>query len=222
MTQLVPAPWSLRGQGHIFLYRFSRAFLARESTMPASVRSSFVGGVGALMLVTYTHSDCGPYRELLLIPGSFRLQGKVRPSITRIVVSTEVSVVNGRKNWGIPKFLSSFDVTRADDGTESWRVSDGTRVIFAGSVKTVPYTPSLPIHSALIPNTIAQAFQSQLFVTKVSASGWGRPCKLTVGEDAHASEVDLSGERPLLGVGIRVDPFQMTFQVPAIHALETP
>jgi len=221
MTDLFPAPWSLRGQGHIFLFRFSQAFLQQEGLIPPSLRSSFVGGVGALMLVDYAHSDCGPYRELLLIPGNFRIGDKVRPSITRIWVSTQVSVVNGRKNWGIPKHQAQFDVAQRPDGTESWSVVDQTGAVFRGSVKVVGYTPPLPIHSALIPHTIAQSWQSQLFVTKVSARGWGRPCKLSIDQGAAPRGLDFRTERPLLGLGMRVDPFSMTFHTPAVHSLES-
>ena len=229
MTQLFPAPWSLRGRGHIFLYRFSQAFIDQPGLMPAALRSSFEGGLGALMLVSYTHSDCGPYQELLLIPGNFRMQGKLRRSITQIVVSTEASVVNGRKNWGIPKQEASFVVDRAADGSESWIVRGDGRAIFQGRVQTRGWVPALPVHSALIPNTIAQSWQNELFVTKVSARGWGKPCQLTVEPvSARAPEgalrqpgesgLDFSTERPLIGMSI--DPFSMTFHTPTVCPLE--
>jgi len=219
MTQLFPAPWTLHGQGHIFLYRFSRAFINQEGLMPASLRPAFVGGVGALMLVTYSHSDCGPYRELLLIPGNFLIQGKVRRSITHIVVSTEVSVVNGRRNWGIPKQEGSFVVDRDADGREAWSVHSDGRAIFQGRVSSVGWVPWLPLHSALLPHTLAHAYQDELFVTKVSARAWGKPCRLTVDHEPGTNGLDFSTERPLIGMSI--DPFSMTFHVPTVHPLES-
>lgn len=78
--------------------------------MPGSLRASFVGGYGALMLVDYSESNCGPYRELLLIPGSFRVRDKTLASISRIFVSTTESLASGRRNWGIPKELADFSV----------------------------------------------------------------------------------------------------------------
>lgn len=225
MTETFPAPWSLRGQGHIFLYRFSQTFLGQKELMPALLRDSFVGGVGALMLVNYTHSDCGPYRELLLVPGNFRIAGVVRPSITQIVVSSEASVVNGRHNWGIPKYQADFVVTSgvAESGapSEQWTVRGKTGDVFSGTVSPVRFAPRLPIHSAVIPHTLAQWWQSRLYVTKVSASGWGKPSRLTAHQAGSASYLDLSNERPLFGVGVSVDPFQMTFHVPTISTGES-
>jgi hypothetical protein len=225
MTETFVAPWSLRGQGHIFLYRFSQAFLAQRELMPASLRDSFVGGVGALMLVNYTHSDCGPYRELLLIPGNFCIAGVVRPSITQIVVSSEASVVNGRRNWGIPKYHADFVVAQqsADSGapSESWKVRGKTGDVFSATVSPVRFAPRLPIHSAVIPHTLAQWWESRLFVTKVSASGWGKPSRLTAHKEGSASYLDLSNEHPLLGLGVSVDPFRMTFHVPTISTAES-
>lgn len=66
----------------------------------------------------------GPYDELIYVPGLFsrRPRQPLRtgrtaaepieyfPSITRIYVSTDESVYNGRKNWGIPKCVSRSSV----------------------------------------------------------------------------------------------------------------
>src|SRR4051794_14743049 len=114
MSATYPAPWNLRGSGHIFFYRFSQALLAQEAAVPTFMRPTFVGGLGALMMVDYSQSNCGPYQELLLIPGRCLMGGRSYYSISRIFVSTDVSVVNGRRNWGIPKEQADFRVVTSE------------------------------------------------------------------------------------------------------------
>ncbi len=56
----------------------------------------------------------GPYDELIYVPGLFSRRSpsdqqqpvEYFPAITRIYVSTDESVYNGRKNWGIPKCVT--------------------------------------------------------------------------------------------------------------------
>lgn len=108
MSQIVPPPWRLTGNGIILLYRFPRDFA--EPWLQPELRSTFLGGIGAVMCVDYLSSDCGPYRELLFIPGAFRVGGRIRYSISKIYVSTATSVVSGIANWGIPKQQAEFMV----------------------------------------------------------------------------------------------------------------
>jgi hypothetical protein len=70
--------------------------------------ASFKGGVGAVMLVHYEKADCGPYDELLYIPGFFEHNGKNYMRITKIYVSTKESVEWGRRNWAIQKLESKL------------------------------------------------------------------------------------------------------------------
>ncbi|KAK4704062.1 hypothetical protein P7C70_g2148, partial [Phenoliferia sp. Uapishka_3] len=59
-------------------------------------------------------NEIGPYDELLITPGLFSRPDsptEYYAAITRIYVSTPSSVLNGRKNWNIPKHLAHFTFT---------------------------------------------------------------------------------------------------------------
>ena len=87
---MAPPPWDLTGRGYVFL--FTGAPDVRGPTTPPGSR--FAGGLGAVMLLDYTSSDVGPYRELLFVPGRYSLGGRRCYSISRIYVSTPESVAN--------------------------------------------------------------------------------------------------------------------------------
>ena len=106
MEHIAP-PWQLTGNGLILLYHFPRSFV--EPWLAPESRAAYCGGIGAVICVDYVTSNVGPYRELLFIPGSFGRQQRDY-SISRIFVSTLVSVVSGQVNWAIPKQLAAFTV----------------------------------------------------------------------------------------------------------------
>ena len=220
MTMAFPAPWSLRGYGYVFLYRFSPQFIRRDGAVPFGLRTAFQGGLGALMLVDYGESDCGPYRELLLIPGRFRVQGAPGHSITRIYVSSQGSVVHGRANWGIPKERADFEVTRSGEGSETWRVSCGGQTLFAATLRTKRWAPPVPVHTALLPNVVVQPWQGRIFRTRVTARGLARPCAIAVEPGEASGFPDLSHERPVLATGVRVEPFSMQFGIPQVSKVD--
>lgn len=70
-------------------------------------------GLGMVMIISYSDSNVGPYDELLFaIPcKNPSINNELLPSyrIPVIYVSTEASVRNGRKNWGIRKELANFN-----------------------------------------------------------------------------------------------------------------
>lgn len=207
--QLFPAPWQLTGRGYVFPYRLDREFALAATHIPVGLKPSFKGGFGALMLVDYSSSNCGPYHELLFIPGSFAVDGRTLPSISRIFVSSMTSVVNGQRNWGIPKDQADFKVEKAPDGTEIWQVRFRGKEIFSARLQKgiVP----LPVHSALIPHTLMQIWDHKRFYTRLSARGIGRRAKILEikGDGAHFP--DLSQQKTFLGLGMSLDSFHMTF-----------
>jgi len=79
---------------------------ADSSFADASSSGEFLGGLCTVQVVRYSDTPVGPYDELLIVPGRFSPERKVR--ITRIYVSTAGSVYNGRRNWNIPKTLAEF------------------------------------------------------------------------------------------------------------------
>ena len=69
----------------------------------------YVGGLGFTQIIRYSETPVGTYDELLILPGFFShvgSDGKKREDarVTGIWVSQEATLMNGRKNWNIPKY----------------------------------------------------------------------------------------------------------------------
>jgi hypothetical protein len=130
-VERVPAPWVLAGNAWIVVLRWPRtAPAARAKFVPDTLSGSLSGPLGFLVAVDYVRAPCGPYRELLLIPGSMLFaDGRRHLSISRILVSTWESVVNGRANWGIPKDRADFRIEHGT--TDRIVVSDAADAICA-------------------------------------------------------------------------------------------
>jgi hypothetical protein len=125
------------------------------------------------MFVDYAGSDVGHYHELLYIPGRLRFGEKdARLSITRIFVSSEASVVNGRLNWGIPKDRCDFDVTSTGDRDfVALRGADGRT--FA-ELDLEPFGPRLPAPMRWTPRawrTLSQIRDGRRFTYVPQAGG---------------------------------------------------
>lgn len=156
--QVAPAPWKLKGRSWIF----PLAPLSKVSSFPAgwstpyqaealSTGGTFIGGIGQVQIVSYSESPVGPYDELMYVPGRWKYSDGTKAwRITQIYVSTRVSIMNGRKNWNIPKHLADFDISTTSDGTTTISVSHpGTSVpFFKASTKKIPVVSSLSIHSS--------------------------------------------------------------------------
>ena len=99
----VPAPWTLRGHAWMVALRLPAGDPARTAFVRPALQATVKAAFSVLMCVVYDEAPCGPYRELLFIPGTMNFGDARYPSISRILVSTWDSVVNGRSNWGIPK-----------------------------------------------------------------------------------------------------------------------
>ncbi|MCA3133478.1 MAG: acetoacetate decarboxylase family protein [Rhodocyclaceae bacterium] len=169
----VPAPWSLDGEGFILCYRFPRDPAAVEGLVPEPWRGCYLGGLGAVMLVDYRSSDVGPYRELLVVPGRFRFRGQARFAITRIYVSTQESVFNGRENWGIPKDRADFHVSLPGDRSCRFVVRRGEDAIADVTLRTSGW--GAPFTTALVPaplRTLVQPAGDRLLATAPGGQGW--------------------------------------------------
>ncbi|GAA5825397.1 hypothetical protein JCM5353_003616 [Sporobolomyces roseus] len=123
---LVPVPWDVQGQGWIYpIYTpFSTTPIPQSLSKAAysdfergsqfDMTERYHGGVGMVMIIRYEQGPAGPYDELLYIPGLFSKEDKPEQyflTTTRIYVSTDVSVANGRREWGIPKHRANFTFT---------------------------------------------------------------------------------------------------------------
>ncbi len=211
---VVPPPWTLTGRGFVLVYRFPRDWALRHGFIPLNRASSFLGGFGAVMLVDYAASDCGPYRELLFVPGKFRSRdGSSRYAITKIFVSTKVSVDSGIANWGIPKELAEFDWVRGD--LERVRVAQCDMPIAEFQFSS-SQTFSLPVTTAILPAALRTLEQhmpdGRNLLTAPSGAGRVQPAKLEEVTVNPALFPDLSDFNPILTV--KAEPFTLSFPVP--------
>jgi hypothetical protein len=206
---IIPAPWQLRGEGYLFLYRFAREWLNEHRAIPPSLASRFVGGLGALMLVNYQSGTADPYRELLFIPGKFQWGRLTRHCITEIVVSTDQSVQSGRANWAIPKRLAQFEWQESGPRSVRIGVSEQGQARFSAQLRHHPIP--LPMHTALLPMPLAQPNGSELLLTAYSGRGVAYP--------AHIESLTVHGTRlpPLQHLkplaGFKVRPFRLRFPI---------
>jgi hypothetical protein len=211
----VAPPWSLRGSGYIFLYRFTQNFVENHANVPDWLLPQYRGGFGAVMWVDYHNSPVGPYRELLFIPGQFQFGRRRCYVITKIYVSTQASVENGQENWGIPKERATFQVDKIDDRVRRFTASYADTPFFQVQVKSgllrFPF------------NTIANPFPAKLLqrrerdgqflVTEPTAGG-----TVSITPGLESLSVDgahfppFNQDDPL--VIVEVVNFRMTFPVP--------
>lgn len=208
---VAPAPWNLKGIGIILIYKFSKAWVENHGLLPEYLQGKFKGGLGYLMLVNYTESPVGPYKELLLIPGKFSPSGK--QSISKIYVSSEASTFNGRANWGIPKDTLPFS-WETKDGVEKIQLHSEDKVVFDCEIRSggIPF----PVSTALLPIDLYQRWEGQDFYTKPAGKGWGKLAKVKIMHSDPAFFPAMDQVKPLLAV--KVDPFYINFPTPS-HGL---
>lgn len=204
-----PAPWSLVGSGYIVLTKLDPDYVSKKGFLPEHLKGRFTGGIGTVMYMDYLSSDVGPYRELLFIPGMFRLGGRRYYSITKIFVSTEASVVNGRNNWGIPKELAEFETLR-EGPEEVIRVSRDGRPCAELHFQPLPW--SLPVTTSIVPagrRTLVHHHDGKTYLTTPGARGAVSPARLTHAVMDESSFPDFT--RGTLVCTVGVPKFLMTF-----------
>lgn len=211
---LRPAPWDLRGSGWIVALKLPARDPAHDAFLPPDLLGRGRSLASYLMFVDYAESGCGPYRELLFIPGAFPCEdGRSHLSISRILVSTWDSVVNGRNNWGIPKDRADFDV-RQDGRDEVVRVTSDGRELCELRLAMLRFAPPLPVHSGIVPaalRTMAQRFRGKTYYYAPAARGRVRPGRLVSWRFDGALFPDLSGAAVV--AALRVESFRMRFPV---------
>lgn len=212
-----PAPWKLTGHGYMLLYRFGKEFANQQG--PAFLKGKASPGFGSVMLVNYETSNCGPYGELLLIPGKYRYNNEKKHTISKIFVSSQDSVENGRANWGIPKELAQFTFEPLSKNVEKVTVKNGNLPdsipIFEATFKSsgVPF----PVNTNLLPFPLLQHLDDQEYHTTFSGKGTGR---LATMNDIKINEKmfpDLTAFKPI--AVIRIAPFEITFPIAKIRRL---
>lgn len=169
---LSPAPWQLTGRGIIVLFRPDPRF---AEVLPEAQRPRYRGGVPVLMAVRYFSSDVGPYDELLLVPGKLDFGDRAIDTISHVAVSTTASVVNGRRNWAMPKELATLHFDSRGRRLElRGERDDGFRAEVAAEGCGLPF----PLTTMRLPSTLAQERAGQVYLTRPRARGWGLRARL--------------------------------------------
>lgn len=217
-TNLAPPPWKLRGEGYILVYRFSRRDLQYRNILTEEDLSNFRGGFGAVMVVDYKSSPVGPYKEILFIPGRFREKAGKGFKVTKIAVSTLVSVVSGRANWGLPKNHAQFQFINERKGKETVSVTAKGINYFRATFK--PFGPFLPVSGALLSPTLLQDYLGRTFLTRIRARGEVRAAKLSSLHIDPKLFPPIRDKKPLLV--LKVTDFAMLFPEAEITTKESP
>lgn len=207
----VPAPWTLRGEGIILLFRFKKAWVDQAANLPNYLHQKFRGGFGYVMLVDYQESPVGPYKELLFIPGKFG-EEKLQ-SITTIFVDSEASTANGRANWAIPKQTADFHWQK-EKGLDRVDVTLNGKLVFQASIRSGGL--AFPMSTALLPIQLRQELAGKVLVTRPEGKGWGRLAHIQDLEVDPQLFPDIRGIKPLLA--LKVNPFALTFPKPSVPA----
>jgi hypothetical protein len=211
---LAPAPWDLRGCGWMVVLKLPPGSPARDAFLPAGLAGRGRSLASYLMYVDYAESPCGPYRELLFLPGAFPFgDGRRHFTISRILVSTWDSVVNGRNNWGIPKDQADFAVTNDATAREQCvRVTSCGRELCELRFGDLRFAPRLPVNGGLVPSslrTLAQRFRGHTHYYAPQARGRVRPGRLLSWRFDAQLFPDLAGAAVV--AALRVESFRMTF-----------
>ncbi|GAB3670557.1 acetoacetate decarboxylase family protein [Salinisphaera aquimarina] len=214
-----PAPWQLTGHGYVQALRCSREFGEQCLRACPEFEGRALGGMGALMYIDYASSNVGPYRELLLSPGTFEIGGRRAAAITHIWVSSPASVANGRRNWGLPKEQAVFESAYNADGSETVRVHRDTAPPL--SLTFAARGPALPVTTAILPRrwrTLEQPWHGQLYRTAIQARGRARIAALReVSNPAGSGFPDFSEQTRI--VTVAASAFELVFPVPTIRTL---
>jgi hypothetical protein len=220
---LLPAPWSLAGSAWILVLRLPEGSAARDAFLPATLAGQGRHRHSLLMFVDYAQADCGPYQELMFIPGNFPFgDGRRHLTISRILVSSWDSVVNGRRNWGIPKDRADFTVQYGVGGSREDRIelhdTDGTFMARLHLAERNTFGLGLPAPGQLLPRalrTLAQRQDDREFYYAPASSGMLRPGRLLDWSFNAALFPDLAGSKVLMAVKMR--DFRMTFPVAEVR-----
>ncbi|CAF0864198.1 unnamed protein product [Adineta steineri] len=212
-----PAPWTLKGEVAYGFMHGSRPAQELFNENPNPIQSPFRGGMGGLLLIRYTDSPVGPYDELILMPGSYQFHDTTYYRISQIYVSSLDSVINGRRNWGIPKKLARF----------SWKDNNTYVEIFLPdanepfcTIRVQPRLYCLPANSALIPSSFRTILQPPLeendnkntyLKTILSSNGWFRPVVQLTEFRTDGKEIPSHESLPMYTYGVGYEAFTLIF-----------
>ena len=212
-TLIAPPPWTLKGNGYIFLYHFSKEFVMKNGFLADYQKVGYNGDwVGTIMLVDYQESPVGPYQELLFVPGRCKFGGKKIFTISKIFVSSLDSVTNGIVNWGIPKELANFKVSYLSDNQTKFDVSIDGESFFSAHLKNRSFY--FPISTRFFPLKLAQKLNKKLIITTSTAKGKASFAKFLSLKVDEKHFPDISKLKPIAALVVK--NFKMTFPIPNV------
>ena len=202
-VSIAPPPWELDvSDGWICPFWFDKRKHSQLLMSDSDRKDACDCGIGIVMVVSYRDCPVGGYDEFLVaIPcKSPSIKGEILPTyrIPRIYVSSEASLRNGRRNWGIRKELADFKWNKSkyfvySKTTVIVRDRITHQVLFAGGL----YSMSIPIFlvplgllGKLCPLIVEEQIdeegqvhgESQWVLTRLSGCGW---CRLGIGFVRH-------------------------------------
>jgi hypothetical protein len=202
-----PPPWKLKGEGIIMVFRFKKDWVEKNGFLTEIQKGYFKGGFGFVMLVNYSESPVGPYKELLFIPGKFK--PKNLQAITKIFVDSDLSTQNGRFNWGIPKETVPIIWQKKGKAETIGVGSEDDPVLFLKiSSGGIPF----PASTKLLPISLLQELEGKEFHTNPRGSGWAKLAKIETLKVDREHFPDIGKIKPLFC--FKVNPFTMHFPLP--------
>lgn len=205
-------PWTLKGQGHILVYKFPKSFIEKNGYLADYQTNNFKGFFGTIMIVDYAKTPVGPYKELLFVPGIFDLNGSKNFSISKIYVDNQDSVDNGTANWGIPKEFADFEIME-ENGLEKISVSKNGLVFFEANIKKNRFW--FPISTAFFPLKLKQKLFNKFLITNSTAKGKACFSSAKINLVNQTFFPDISSFKPILSFSVK--DFSMVFPIPTIE-----
>lgn len=213
------APWRLKGQGYLVVVQLPKPVLDNEGFISDELRATRRGRLAYVVFADYQESDVGPYHELLYIGGTLKFGHKRHFSISKIYVSSQASVTNGQRNWGIPKELATFNVNYGKNAKDEVKLSTPAGETIAQLSFSHHLFP-FPVNTKLAPArilTVGQLWQGQYFFYRPEAEGFLKPALLTASHFDKRYFPDLNQGRVL--ACFKVTDFTMIFPVPKTQAV---
>lgn len=205
MADKYPAPWHLSGQGFVITYDFERSFVVKHT--PSFLKGKFDGGMGAIVVANYEASECGPYSEILFVPGRYIHQGEKFRTIEKIYVSSKAAKEGGQENWGIPKELADFEWESFPSGLEQLVVYKNKEPIIRIKFKMTKFT--FPVDARWSTTPFIQKKGDDLIKVKLRGSGKGRMASVVAMEINEDYFPDVSKIDSI--TALKVDSFNIKF-----------
>lgn len=161
------APWELEGEGYII--PFFNTNPIKNKGLIRSLREKQKSKVGFIIIVRYSKSNVGPYDEILFVPGKVKFMNKLFYTISNIFVSTKKSVVNGKKNWGIPKKLAKFKFEKSSSCTDRVIIKKEDKIFLDIVLKHSKI--KFPISTNFFNTSLLHVYEKKTYITKFSAKG---------------------------------------------------